>query len=333
MTTDARLRIAVIGAGMAGLACAASLHAGGAAVTLFDKARRPGGRLASRRVAGLRFDHGAQYATARGPAFQAFLADAPDLVAPWDRHAAHPRWVGIPGMSAFAVAAERHGIGRLLSQRHVSFVSHRVDGWHLRHLDAAEIRPGTVIDEGEQAGPYDRIVLAMPAPQAAGLLAVLDHRFASVAAAIEMQPCWALMLAYSAGNQGPDTRELERGPLGWIARDSSRPGRPALPEGWVAHATPEWSRANLEQPPDAVLSDLCRAFTDATTIVAAPIHAAVHRWRYARAARPLGEDCLWDPQGLAVCGDWCLGARVEAAFDSGRAAATRCLEHAAEKLS
>jgi predicted NAD/FAD-dependent oxidoreductase len=46
----------------------------------------------------------------------------------------------------------------------------------------------------------------------------------------------------------------------------------------------------------------------------------VHRWRHARVEAPLGEPWLadWDA-ALAFCGDWCLDARVEAAFLSGDA--------------
>ena len=316
-------RIAIVGAGMAGLACAQILHGAGAQVTIFEKARRPGGRLATRRRDGFSFDHGAQYATADGAPFRAFVADAAGLVAPWDPAAARVRWVGVPGMSAFAQAAERRGIGTLLPGRHVSFVQRAADGWRLRHLDAATTRPGTVADAGDHAGPFDRIVLALPAPQAAALLNALDHAFAAPVAAVVTAPCWTLMLAFAERQPGPDTRKLE-GTLDWIARDSSRPGRPTLPDSWVANASPAWSRGNLEREPDAVLADLLAAFRAETGIDAAPAYAAVHRWRYANTEAPLGQACLWDASGLAVCGDWCLGARVESAFDSGCAAAAAC---------
>ena len=318
-------RIAVVGAGLAGLACAQRLHAQGCAVTLFDKARRPGGRLATRRADGLLFDHGAQYATARGAGFQAFIAEAGDLIAPWDPAAAHPRWVGVPGMSAFAQAAERRGIGTLHANRQVTFISRGADGWRLRHQDAATVRPGAVTDAGERAGPFDRLVLALPPTQAAPLLASLAHAFAEAAAAVEMQPCWCLMLAFDERQPGPDTRTLEDGPPSWIARDSSRPGRAPLPDTWIVHASPSWSRDHLEHEVGFVRPALREAFAATTGIGAEPRLAAVHRWRYARTETPLGRACLWDPAGLAVCGDWCLGAKVEAAFDSGRAAAEACL--------
>ena len=303
------IRTAIVGAGMAGLTCAQALR--GHEVTVFDKGRRPGGRLATRRVDGLTFDHGAQYATARGPAFQAFIEQAPNLIAPWDPAAKHPRWVGIPGMSAFARAAEQAGIGSLHLQCQIRAITRDGASWHLHH------------DSGS-AGPFDRVVLALPAPQAAPLLAALGHDFAAHVAGVAMQPCWCLMLAFESRQPGPDTRTPEHGALAWIARDSSRPGRDPLPDCWVAHAGPDWSQAHLEDPPDRIEAALRAAFTEATAIAVAPRYAAVHRWRFARTESPLGAPCLWDSSGLAVCGDWCLGGKVEAAFDSGRAAAAAC---------
>ena len=65
---SARL-VAVVGAGVAGLACAQRLRASGRTVVVFDKGRRPGGRVSTRRHDGLQFDHGAQFFTARDPRF------------------------------------------------------------------------------------------------------------------------------------------------------------------------------------------------------------------------------------------------------------------------
>lgn len=316
------LRVAVIGAGMAGLSCAGALHRAGAAVTLFDKSRRVGGRLATRRVDGLMFDHGAQYATTRDPAFTATMqamAAAGDA-APWPA-AGGERWCGVPGMSALARHMERQGIGALHTGRHVAFLHRDGQDWLVRHRDAADTRPGLVSDTGgEVAGPFDRVAVALPAPQAAGLLR--PHAFADEAARTGMAPCWAAMLAFNEATPAPDLLRPDAGPLRWIARDSSRPGRAATPECWVAHATPEWSRDHLEQPAEAVLAALRAAFAAATGITVAADYAAVHRWRYALAETPLGTPALWDAgAGLGVCGDWCLGARVEAAFVSGRALA------------
>jgi predicted NAD/FAD-dependent oxidoreductase len=58
-----------------------------------------------------------------------------------------------------------------------------------------------------------------------------------------------------------------------------------------------------------------------------PVFAIAHRWRYALVEQALGVACLWDAQaGVGACGDYCLGPRVEAAFDSGEAMAQRLLD-------
>lgn len=317
------LHVAVIGAGMAGLACASALHAAGVRVTLFDKGRSVGGRLATRRVDGLVFDHGAQYAASRDPAFTAAMQAMAAMgdAAPWPA-AGEGRWCGVPGMSALARHIEHQGVGTLQTARHAAFLHREAKGWMVRHRDAATTTPGLVSDKGgDLAGPFDAVAVAIPAPQARGLLH--PHGFAHEAARASMAPCWALMLAFSEATDVPDVLRPNAGPLRWIARDSSRPGRAALPECWIAHGSPEWSRDHLEHPAEAVLALLQGAFLAAAGIGSTPSYAGVHRWRYALADAPLGVPALWDAAvGLGVCGDWCLGARVEAAFLSGRALAS-----------
>ena len=66
--------LAVIGSGIAGLSCATMLHRAGLEVSLFDKARSPGGRMSTRRGDDWQCDHGAQYFTARHPEFRAEVA-------------------------------------------------------------------------------------------------------------------------------------------------------------------------------------------------------------------------------------------------------------------
>jgi len=93
----------VIGAGMAGLTCARALSTAGQEVRLLDKGRGIGGRMATRRITTgwgeLRFDHGAQYFTARHPDFESLLIELNGAVAPWEVGATETYHVGLPGMS------------------------------------------------------------------------------------------------------------------------------------------------------------------------------------------------------------------------------------------
>jgi predicted NAD/FAD-dependent oxidoreductase len=66
--------VAIVGTGIAGLAAARYLRERGIACTLFDKSRGLGGRMATRRVDTLHFDHGAQFFTARSARFASLVA-------------------------------------------------------------------------------------------------------------------------------------------------------------------------------------------------------------------------------------------------------------------
>jgi hypothetical protein len=333
--------IAIVGAGIAGLACAATLLDAGHRVTLFDKGRSAGGRVATRRASrradgpGASFDHGAQFATGRGAGFAALLARLQDegAVAPWPaaQRGRDPVFTGVPGMSALPHAmAERIKAkgGVILAERHVAWLH---DGGVLRHLPASEATPGSTQDHGgEVTGAFDAVLLAVPAPQAGPLLATRGSRFASGLRDVVIAPCWAVMATFVAPVVAADVIRPEGSPLGWIARNSARPGHAATPDAWVLHASAAWSRAHLEDSAEAVIPALMQAFE---AVVGSSLPAATsvvgHRWRFALVETPLGQPCLWDAsEAIGVCGDWCLGPRVEAAYDSGIALATEVLAHA-----
>ena len=65
------MRIIVIGAGISGCSCAHKLSHAGHRVTVVEKGRGVGGRMATRRMDGARIDHGAQFYTARDIRLQA----------------------------------------------------------------------------------------------------------------------------------------------------------------------------------------------------------------------------------------------------------------------
>lgn len=351
--------VAVIGAGLAGLACAGRLAEAGLRSVVFEKSRGPSGRAATRRVPAtpdampdapsLAFDHGAQYFTARDPAFvQAVEGWAREgLVAEWTgvvgtlasgvlgpaRDADRPvrRWVGVPGMNAVGRA-----LARGLDVR---------PGVRVAAVRAAGPQWALVDADGSALGTFDRVVVAVPAPQAVPLLDAVPALGARAAAA-RLTPCWSAMVALAeplgldvagtfvnpapGAGAAPDAAPA----LSWIARDSTKPGRalpPGVAETWVLHATATWSAAHLEREPAEVAPMLLDALVRESGRAAAPrvVHLAAHRWRFALPDPPLDEPCLWDDaRGIGACGDWCGGPRVEGAWRSGRALAERMLADA-----
>lgn len=313
--------VAIVGAGLAGLACAKTLAAHDVAIRLFDTGRAPGGRLATRRLAAdgrhFEFDHGAQYLTARGPVFTAML-DAVGAKT-WPEEG---RRVGVPRMSAIPRALA-DGLD-LTPLREVTEIFGSPGAWRLRHADATPPRGDRATPEAtEEAGAFEAVVLAIPAPPAMKLLAGPAPHLASVLAAVRLAPCWTVMAAFAERLGLPDALQPEGGSIGWAARDSSKPGRDATAECWVVQAGPAWSQENQDRPAAEVTAALLAAFAElAGGELPAPIVTAAHRWPHALVEAPLGAPCLWDPAtGIGACGDWCIAPRAEAATESGTALA------------
>jgi predicted NAD/FAD-dependent oxidoreductase len=331
----------VVGAGMAGITCARTLVQAGHRVTVFEKSRGPGGRMATRNTEFGAFDHGTQYFTVRDGRFEKALASSPGLVRPWSANTVRildeagrvvaaslppkeAHWVATPGMNALLKhwAQPLAASGSLALETQVSRIE--ADRLHPERWQLQTEGPGA---NSRIYSGFDAVVLALPAPQAHALLLSSQHGKAlmPVLAGVSIAPCWTLMLAFPQAMQ-PTLQHL--GPhwnaarsthhrIAWLARESSKPGRGAI-ERWTVQASPEWSERHLEDDAERVKAKLLKAFTEVTGIRAQPSHADVHRWRYAQTTEPLGKSHVWDAKSqIGVCGDWCLGHRVEEAFVSG----------------
>lgn len=314
---------AIIGAGLSGMACAHALQDAGHSVTLFDKARGPGGRMASRRrqwplADGLTppftFDIGAQFLTARDDAFQAQCAQWAEqgVIAPWgdpDSQSPTTRWVGIPRMSAIT----RHMADHLniTHDCRISALHRDAEGWHLASDDPEA--PQTL-----EAQVFDHVVLATPAPQSIPLLSAHSPTLTQTLEQVEMLPCWTVYIAFD--QLLPLDREWDQ-PEGddviqWWAGEHHKPGR-GEPPRLVIQATAQWSQAHLEETPEEIQTQLLAHWQ---TLMNQPLPAigliGAHRWRYAKPQQALEVDWLNDGS-LSVCGDACLGGRVESAWCSG----------------
>lgn len=313
-----RPRTLVIGAGLAGLTAARHLADEGHDVLIIEKSRSPGGRVTTRRSDGGEFDHGAQYMTSRTPELNAVvnrLAQS-GILAPWrpeEKDSSRPWWVGQPGMSALGkVLAE--GLDIRLRNRAVTIA--RTDGGYRVEVETAE--------EETYSISAKRIIVAIPATQAYALLSPVDPSFSGMTN-VEMAPCWCAMIAFNARlDTVPDLIRGEPSDiLSFVSRNSSKPGRTG--ETFVLHASPEWSRAHLEDEKPSVTEALLGAMQlmiGKDFKMPQPVHVGVHRWRYAQTRTPLGAPFIANADSsLLACGDWCIGARIEAAHQSGLAAA------------
>ncbi|HYE89157.1 MAG TPA: FAD-dependent oxidoreductase [Vicinamibacterales bacterium] len=313
------MRVAVIGAGIAGLSAARELTARGHDVVVFEKSRVPGGRVATRSVAAvelprglsgdLAFDHGAQYFTVRDDRFSMLAAE-------WERDRIITRWTGR------IVSFDGEGWEDLAASAEHKDVTHRYVGTPGMSAIAAALSTGLDIRFEQRIGSiaalssdFDRVIVAVPPGEASRLVPGLPP--------VAMQPCWTVMAAFEERVAARfDAAFVNGSALAWIARNSSKPKRNWKIDTWVMHASTAWSAAHLDDRSDDVGAFLMEAFED---LIAAGLpkafYAAVHRWRHATADPPLAVGTIRYGD-VVVCGDWCKGPRIEDAYLSGLDAAS-----------
>ena len=334
-------RVAVVGAGIGGLAAARTLADHGLDVMVFDKSRGVGGRTSTRHAQSsidgdeVTFDHGAQYFTARDARFcrmvNSWIHD--QIVTPWmgrivsldstgeilEEKSDTPRYVGVPGMNAVAKHLAKGLTLRLGTP--VTGLSRTAGRWEIENGD------------GQKHGPFDIVLCNCPPKQTFDLIGGHSELGATVRS-VRMRPCWAMMVAAeSLSGIEYDAAFVGDHDISWIAANHAKPGRSgdamAAKPSWVIHASAEWSDANVDRTREQVIDHLLPQTAELLgRNIKATDYLTAHRWRYAIPEKPLDHDHLFDSvDGIGVCGDWCGGSRVEAAYLSGIALAGSLLRH------
>jgi len=314
--TEQMTDVLVIGAGMAGLIAAAELQRAGRRVLVLDKGRGVGGRLATRRIDGATFDHGAQFITTRDPRFAAVLEQGRQngAMEEWCHGFAgaadgHARWRGKPAMSA---VAKHLALGLdLLLETPVAALRQAGNRWR------AETTTGRTFTAGA-------MILTPPVPQSLALLdeggIVLAPEMRARLAAIKYERCLAVMAVLDGPSRIPPPGGLAPadGPIAWLA-DNQLKGISTEPAVTI-HATHAFSLEHWDRDRQESGRDLLE---EATTWLGAGVKQfQVHGWRYSKPMRIDEQPCVFVSQSppLVLAGDAFAGPRVEGAALSGLAA-------------
>lgn len=315
-------RTAIIGSGLAGLTAALLLEEKNLTVTVFEKSRGPGGRMAAKRVPDGSVDIGAQYFTARNPAFVRFLKhhageDRFGLwkgrfgyqkgAGDWESFPDEDRYVGIPRMTAVT-----RGLSLTLDIRVETRIERLVRNgteWTLQDTG------------GDSYGPFDAVIVTAPPAQARDLF--INSKLQGLAEELDrpvrhIQPCWATAVYFADPLDQPyEAMRCQDEVLNWLADNSSKPGREDSGQWWVLHANPEWSHRHEDTPPEEVAREMVRAFARVTGCGKQPDNVVSHRWLYAKSSATDTPGFRWfDDQRIGLAGDWLSGGRVEGAFES-----------------
>lgn len=319
--------VVIVGAGMAGLSAARELQRRGRSVVILDKGRGIGGRMATRRFGGARFDTGAQFFSVRSRPFRELLkgellpVGAAEI---WYRKNDEPYYRGAPSMTAVPkLMAE--GVEIRTSAR-VASVEAAARGWRL------------TLNGEEKPITGSSLLLTPPAPQTLELLSPvaerLDPEILDLLGSISYDPSLALLLLLEGGSPVPEPgyhRPAGSQTLYWIADNRKKGVSPEEAGAAVTiHATPSYSRRRYEEKEEEVVEELLGAFRELYGEESGggwSVRATqLKKWRYARPTNPTPErsylltaDSKLPP--AVVAGDAFGGPRVEGAFLSGLAAA------------
>jgi renalase len=293
--------VVVVGAGIAGLACAAALRESGARVRVVERGRVAGGRLASKRYHGRYTDIGAAYLVADDPGFT-------EQVASWESRGLARPWTST--LRVFPGERETTGPMRWAAPGGLrSLATDLAAG-----LDVRLSTPITAVP-----ADADAVVLAMPGPQALRLTP--PPGIAAAASAQTWQPVIAAVLTYPSREWG-DLRGAfvnDHAGLATVFDDGDRrgDGAPVL----VAHSTAALATRYLDEPGTA--GPILAAAVGELLGIAAEPEVDVHRWTY---ARPEPADVPYAVDGrVFLCGDAFGRPRVQTAWLSGRAVARALL--------
>jgi renalase len=343
--------VAIVGAGISGLACAVSLKKARHRVIVIDKSRGVGGRAATRRSVTAQADHGAP--TVSEPlgdgSYTGYFAELKkDLLQPWPlAHQAvayRGQWTFEESQTrqsspTYAVPAGMTAIAKQLASGLDLYRGQRVTAIN---IDAEQ--PYWQIFTESTAGGYPlrfeakALVLAVPAPQAVELCLPLVEKGMSnqVLEALQLvtfEPCIAVIAGYSNTEPLPWSELYCKGDaiVQRVLWESHK--RPTPQENWlVIHSTPAFAAQSFKRPEfgktDA--ESLGRQLVEHLGHVyrpwmAKPFNLQVHRWRYAITSggypgQPISAGLK---RPLWFCGDWCTGSSIQVAFEAGTNAAQR----------
>jgi renalase len=308
------MRVVIVGAGICGLVAGRRLADSDVDVVLVDKGRSVGGRLATRRIGEATVDHGAQFFTVRTPAFRRQVDDWVDrgLARVWTHgftaSDGHPRYVATSGMNSLA-----KDLATGLDVRCSTMA------FGIRPGSGADAPWQVVIDDGT-VHDADAVIVTTPLPQAYALLADSGIAFAeSLLTDYDRTIALLATLDRPAAIPPPGGVQNPSPELAFVA-DNHAKGVSATPAITV-HASATWSEAHWDDDVDTLRHALIE-LADTWLGGAAVVDAQVKKWRFATPRTPWPDPCwIADGGAIVLAGDAFDGPRVEAAHNSGLAAA------------
>lgn len=329
--TNTKPVVAVVGAGMAGLSAARLLQDNDFVVKIFEKTPSPGGRMASMQLAEKSFDTGSSIFSVTHPGFRAEVRRLMQhqRIAVWkhknligdtrtQNRVGVQSWIAVPSMQAFA---------ELLSQKlechyniSINKLERRDGGWVIYDTNNASL------------GFYDQLILAIPSTQAAALLKTVSGLPSKLANLIKtmpmMQPMWSSIAIFDQPLKiAHESITISDKNISFACRENKKLGRQMELDSWVIHSSTEFASLHPNISRDDIARMQVKSLLEYFSLpMQEPIATTAVFWPYATAQKPFGQYYALH-HNIGLCGDWCLGTRLEDAYVSGTSLASSLIHN------
>ncbi len=310
------MKIVVVGAGISGSVCAWRLARDGHEVTLVEKGRGVGGRMATRRMEGARIDHGAQFFTVRDPRMKELLSlwENEEAVVPWYDH--------IPGRSDVPTGQRYRGTEGMTSLAKVLAKEFNVETSFFLQKIQQERNIWTLSekDDSQRSLEADHLVLTIPSVQLLELFQRSHYRLEDDTMkslqSIRHTRCLAVLgiMDRPSSFKHPGTLTHPVPEIDWIS-DNQVKGISPEPACTI-HASDEYSQKFWDAPDSERIPPLL-------SVAEEHLHAKItswssHRWGFAKPVVTFGAT-HWhsEDRAITLAGDGFGGERIEKAAMSG----------------
>lgn len=331
------MKIAVIGAGISGLAAGRVLAQSGHEVVVFEKSGGYGGRLATRRDdnnGNLKFDYGVTHFTANTPEFKSMVDELTQkkVLKAWEGTFARCDSNGKisvlePAVSYFIAPQGMNAVGKYIGRNLDTRLNTKVSG--LTHIgENRRVKRSWMLNfPTTLTESADAVIIAAPARQAYALLNTTIDEIETLKLVreideVEYESQFSLMVHFENGDQ-PDWNALECSDdiIEWISNENSKREEAAEGVSLVVQTTSQFAKEHAGQDTEAVSELIADRLAKLLGGWAAlPDSHQLQYWKYSRAINPLPYDFMeikGNDTPLALVGAYMKGNTVESAYLSG----------------
>lgn len=326
--------IGIIGTSIAGLIAGKRLAKAGHDVTVIEKERSLGGRLATVKLDDINLDYGISHFTAETQTFQVFINELQQQgeITEWvnefslydgmEFHHVDPNsdpqvtYVGVNGNQSIA-----KGLSRWVDIKS----EEQAGGLTYIGPDRSKKRSWMINLTDISVFECDAVILATPAVEAYGIIQTVQNRTATrkiIRHIDEVRYDGSFSLACTFDHEGPDWSgiEFENSNISFISNESSK--REGVEQAaLVIHSSNDFYRRNAQADDEKVKEALLESATDVIDPwILQPKSTYLHHWKYFMAQNPINEyfmELEMDEAPLALIGDYLGGNSLENAFVSG----------------